>query len=382
MGRKRTPGLTKRGEIWHIDKEVRGWGRLCESTGLSSLEEAELYLADRLREIRLIRSGQRLPIKWREAATKFLTENMHKASIDKDAQHLELLDEHIGSLLIDRVHDDSLRPFIDQRRRDGVRTKTINNALTVVRRILNLAARSWRLENGLTWLETAPLISMQKPPTGRSDSLKAYPLDWNEQETLLIHLAPHLAKMALFKVNTGCRESEVTGLRWEWECHTDIPELSGRIFIIPGDAVLPNDAGVKNRDDRLVVLNDIAKSVVDSCRGEHPDYVFIHRGKHILRMNNSSWQRAWQKAGLPCDGTYRKGVHNLRHTCGRRLRAAGVSKETRSVILGHRNGDITTHYSAPEIQEILTALNKLCQDKSRKTPALTVFKLRTARQAA
>jgi hypothetical protein len=66
----------------------------------------------------------------------------------------------------------------------------------------------------------------------------------------------------------------------------------------------------------------------------------------------------------------------------RRLRAAGVSKETRSVVLGHRNGDITTHYSAPEIEEILTALNKLCLDRSRKSPALTVFKLRTARQAA
>lgn len=382
MGKKRTAGLVRRGDIWHIDKQVRHWGRVCESTGCTDLEEAEHFLADRLREIRLLQSGQRPAMKWREAAQKFLAENQHKASISKDIMHLDLLDKHIGELTINRVHDDSLRPFVNQRRADGVRTKTINNALTVVRRILNLAARSWRLDNGLTWLETAPLISMQKPATGRSDSLKAYPLDWDEQEALLSHLAPHLAKMTLFKVNTGCRESEVTGLRWEWECHTDLSELAGRIFIIPGDAVLPNDAGVKNRDDRLVVLNDIAKSVVDSCRGDHPDYVFVHKDKHILRMNNSSWQRAWRMAGLPCDGTFRKGVHNLRHTCGRRLRAAGVSKETRSVILGHRNGDITTHYSAPEIQEILTALNRLCLDKSRKTPALTVFKLRTARQAA
>jgi len=29
----------------------------------------------------------------------------------------------------------------------------------LVRRILNLAARKWRDEQGLTWLETAPLIS-------------------------------------------------------------------------------------------------------------------------------------------------------------------------------------------------------------------------------
>ena len=36
----------------------------------------------------------------------------------------------------------------------------INNALSIVRRILNLAARKWRDEYGLTWLETPPLLSM------------------------------------------------------------------------------------------------------------------------------------------------------------------------------------------------------------------------------
>ena len=32
MGRTRTPGLIKRGGIWHIDKQIRG-RRICESTG-------------------------------------------------------------------------------------------------------------------------------------------------------------------------------------------------------------------------------------------------------------------------------------------------------------------------------------------------------------
>lgn len=45
-------------------------------------------------------------------------------------------------------------------------------------------------------------------------------------------------------------------------------------------------------------------------------------------------------------------VHDLKHTFGRRLRAAGVPMETRKVLLGHKNGDITTHYSAPELEEL------------------------------
>jgi integrase len=56
--------------------------------------------------------------------------------------------------------------------------------------------------------------------------------------------------------------------------------------------------------------------------------------------------------------------HDLKHTFGRRLRANGVSLETRKVLLGHKNGDITSHYSAPEIEELLDAANKVCRNKS------------------
>jgi len=67
-------------------------------------------------------------------------------------------------------------------------------------------------------------------------------------------------------------------------------------------------------------------------------------------------------------------VHDLKHTFGRRLRAAGVPLETRKVLLGHRNGDITSHYSAPELAELLEAANRVCEGKSGKTPALVVLK--------
>ena len=56
--------------------------------------------------------------------------------------------------------------------------------------------------------------------------------------------------MARFKVNTGCRDAEVCGLRWEWE--VEVPELETSVFVIPGDRV-------KNGADRLVVLNSVAR---------------------------------------------------------------------------------------------------------------------------
>ena len=70
-------------------------------------------------------------------------------------------------------------------------------------------------------------------------------------------------------------------------------------------------------------------------------------------------------------------VHDLKHTFGRRLRAAGAPLETRKILLGHKNGDITTHYSAPELEELIEAANRVCEGKSGKTPALVVLKHRT-----
>jgi integrase len=67
--------------------------------------------------------------------------------------------------------------------------------------------------------------------------------------------------MALFKVNTGCREQEVCGLRCDYE--VKVPELDTSVFIIPGERV-------KNGDERLVVLNRVAKSVIEAQRGKHP----------------------------------------------------------------------------------------------------------------
>ena len=53
---------------------------------------------------------------------------------------------------------------------------------------------------------------------------------------------------------------------------------------------------VKNKDDRVVVLNRVAKSVIDGQRGKHPNRVFTLRGRPIGKIYNSGWKRARGKA--------------------------------------------------------------------------------------
>jgi integrase len=185
-----------------------------------------------------------------------------------------------------------------------------------------------------------------------------------EQFRLFNELPEHLATMALFNANPGCREAEVCSLRWDWV--VAVPELGTSVFIIPPERV-------KNRQERLVVLNRVAQAVVEEMRGKHPDHVFTYKGRPIRKMYGAAWSKARQRAGLPL-----VRVHDLKHTFGRRLRSAGVSFEDRQDLLGHKSGRITTHYAQTELENLVVAANMVCEQGSRKSPALVILKRKTA----
>ena len=148
-----------------------------------------------------------------------MLENQHKRSIRDDVSRLKGLMPWIGHIALDRLHMGVLQPWIGQRRSAGVAAGTINQGLQIVRRILNLAASEWMDEQGLTWLHAVPKIKLLP----NHDKRMPYPLDWDEQARLFRELPDHLADMALFAVNTGCRDSEICSLRWEWM--VEVPEL-------------------------------------------------------------------------------------------------------------------------------------------------------------
>ena len=355
MGRKRTPGLVRRQGLWHIDKRIGG-RRVCQSTGSAQLEEAELFLARQIEESRQAQVyGVRPERSFESAAVKFVRENQHKRTIRNDIAQLKRLMPWIGSLPLKRIHIGVLQSWIEHRGKEGVATGTINHGLKVVRRILNLAQSEWLDENGLTWLAAAPKIKLL-PDTRKR---QPYPLNWDEQQQLFSALPAHLSEMALYAVNTGCRNAEICNLRWDWE--VKVPTLNTFVFIVPGKFV-------KNGDERLVVLNDIAKSVVNACRGKHPTHVFAYKGKPVARMLNSSWYRVRKILSLE-----QVRVHDLKHTFGRRLRAAGVSFEDRQDLLGHRSGRMTTHYSAAELSKLIEAANSVCERSGNK-PELVVLR--------
>ncbi len=141
------------------------------------------------------------------------------------------------------------------------------------------------------------------------------------------------------------------------------------MFIIPARFREEEEKGVKNRTDRLVILNRFARMVIEEMRGVHPTHVFSRKGMPLYSIYGTVWKNARKRAGLPD-----VRVHDLKHTFGRRLRAAGVGFEDRQDLLGHKSDRITTHYSAPELESLIAAANKVCPDERHKTDTMVILR--------
>ncbi len=391
MAKKAITGLQKMPNgIWKIDKVYRG-ERIQESTGTTDRVEAEQYLIHILEKMRLRKVyGVREIKTFSAAAARYLIEHKDQPSFKVTATYLGQLDDYIGHLPLTHIDDEALAPFIRDRKADsvlpdgkikkGVSNRTINIALERAIRVLSLACRKWRDEERRPWLDSVPLLTKLEE---KKASRKPYPMTWDEQSILFGELPDHLQRMALFKVNTGCREQEVCKLRWDWEIF--VPELGTSVFLIPAEfGGRHENSGVKNRDERLVVLNSVAQSIIDGQRGISREWVFPYNGTAMHRMNDSAWKKArvraaklWQEQHLrpahPGFASIR--VHDLKHTFGRRLKAAGVSEEDRKSLLGHKNGSVTSHYSGAELGQLIEAANKVSATDSRG-PVLTILKRR------
>lgn len=114
-------------------------------------------------------------------------------SLEAIRVHVRLLEQCIGHLEPQQVHDATLQPSISVRIATGASATTINRSLEVARTILHRAARSYRGEDGRPWLDALPPLITMLPECRRSP----YPITWEEQDRLFPKLPAHLARMVL-----------------------------------------------------------------------------------------------------------------------------------------------------------------------------------------
>jgi integrase len=235
----------------------------------------------------------------------------------------------------------------------------MNRALASIRLVLKHAATVLRDQNGNPWLAHVPEL----PRLDWNDGRKPYPIDKLQESLLMKHLNAELRILALWLINTGMRSQETLNLRWSWR--REVPELGCYVFDVPGEFT-------KNNKDRVVVMNRVTQQILDNKPRLDLGFVFANaKGLKRDRVLTTNWKKARVKAadeyealtGEPADWGFRNlRVHDLRHTFATRLRRSGVSLEVRKDLLSHVNSDVTTHYSAGELAELIEAVERLVSD--------------------
>lgn len=222
---------------------------------------------------------------WPQAVVRYLEQSAEKKSLPDDRDHLKKLAPYLRSCRVDAVDMNALQPFIrDRKEKDGVQNATVNRALEIVRRILNLAHQDWR------WIRAAPKIRMLKEPRRRVRFLRR-----GEAQRLLDAMPKHMKPIVRFALATGCRAGEIFGLEWS------------RVDFARKVAWLDHGA-TKSGEGRGIPLNSDAIAALQSTFGQHPRWCFTFAGQRI-RKSSTAWARARRRAGIE---DFR--FHDLRHT--------------------------------------------------------------------
>lgn len=151
------------------------------------------------------------------------------------------------------------------------------------------------------WIEEVPKLEVRKDK-------KKKPRKWLTREQwakLYAELPPHMQPMAEFSVETGLRQANVLGLRWE-QIDLDRAFVWIEAQEMKDDDALPVPLSAR----ALQVLKDIAKAK------PNPEFVFTFRGKPIKEIK-TAFIAACLRAGVGAyvDGKYQGFTwHGLRHT--------------------------------------------------------------------
>jgi integrase len=202
--------------------------------------------------------------------------------------------------------------------------KSINNHLTVLRRLLGVAAE-WGI------IPAVPKFKLLKCPKPKFDFLTF------EESDRLIRAAEEPWKTeVIVALRTGLRHGELHGLQWD-----DVDLVSGRL-VVRRSLWRKQFVTPKNGKEREIPLSDDAIAALKRHRHLKGDLVFSAEDGNLLLATACKWPlwRACKKTGL-------RGIqwHVLRHTFASHLVMRGAPLKAVQEMMGHSTMEMTMRYS-------------------------------------
>lgn len=280
------------------------------------------------------------------------------------------LSPHFGSVDLRNLSREDLIEFAHAKLESGLAPRTVETALSVVRRVCAL-----HVEEGL--LNRNPALGSGRIVARVARRFEHEPRDidaWTRSEVKeLLNVAreeePLLLAPLTCAIHTGMRRGEILGLRWE---DVGADKIRVRRALVRGHVTTP-----KSGRSREVPISAPLRRVLGDLRDgasdpSGDDYVFLSpRG---LRWDERNFARGFdrlRKSANEQHGVRKLHFHCARHTFASWALDAGRSIKWVQTVLGHASAEITLRtYShlmtAPEDE--LDFLADATPDQSRTKP--------------
>jgi|tagenome__1003787_1003787.scaffolds.fasta_scaffold20958641_2 integrase len=247
---------------------------------------------------------------------------------------------YFGDRPLARIEPKDVEAFIASCRRNGQSVKSTLNYVGLLHSVFEHAVRRG-------WVATNPCKRVEKPKPVDADADVRF-LDGAELDALLVAVpADDVGRVErvlyLTAAMTGMRQGELLALRWgdvDWAAR----RIRVRRNLVRGEFGTPKS----KRSSRSVPLADVVGGELDrlfqaTLYQRDVDLVFCH--PHTGRPLDRSRVVKRFKAALRRAGVREVRFHDLRHTFGTRMAAAGVPMRTLQEWMGHRDFKTTLIYA-------------------------------------
>lgn len=325
--------LVLRGDHYWININNATYGRIRESTGQTDATQAQLVLQKRLGELAVAVMGGNLgntnktPPRGCIAAEMTLLQGYEKAM----AEHWKInttysetvahnwkgvasaIDTAIPLKSITRSLLSELVAILLSR---GDSNPTVNRKLSVVSKVLTLAADKWDI------LDSVPKFPMLRETKG-----KRLPLSDKDYRAAITYLAlgcgkhdADVAELITVAWNSGARLGELLGLK-----DSDIDPINDTMSLWK----------TKNGDARVLPITPELKSILANRSG---------LGRPFGMLNRSTVDHTWARVRNTLGISPRVTFHSIRHTVVSRLLDANLGVAKVQAFVGHRNINTTMGY--------------------------------------
>jgi integrase len=245
-----------------------------------------------------------------------------------------------GPRPLDKIDRAYVEGYLLRKKQDGLSSKTIQNQLNFLHGIFAFAIkRGWATAN--------PVALVDRPRSPRSAHRRIRFLQPEELDAVLRtvpddHLGVIERPLYLTAAMTGLRQGELLGLRW-----VDVDWLAGRVRVAESYTRGAFDSPKSHRGrsvpmaDRLA--GELERHFQRSLWRAEQDLVFAHPATgHVL--DASKLRRRFRDA-LARAGVRDITFHELRHTFGTQMAAAGAPLRAIQEWMGHADASTTEIYA-------------------------------------